>query len=785
MALSGMTTVFTEYHDERRINYLMHNFGLDNYNKILDFREEKKEITKRKINHNILKKYLWDIVKSDYKYQAEYSQTECDYGRRYCTPSSQSVAREVRTFLFPDAKDLDIENCWFNILHKVCIDNGIECKNLVKYTSNRDNFIRSVYEDETGDDIPESDYLKIKGTLKQKIINTLTSSKMQNSKSITFKRFDIEMKKIQNALINLKCYSFIQASREKDNYNGSFASHVCQYHENLIIQFAENFMKMNNIDIVGIMFDGLLVKNDFNLLNKLNDYIKNETGYPYKFAIKMHHDIIGNNNFMIPFDSWEYTDLPNEKKEKPDEIIHRAFLEWTESKGIMRLKNTEKILKRMPNNWGQEIYSDSKECINAFIDETPNLRDFWLCKNGTAHRNMLTNFIVSGHPEKMFPCVSKNWRYYSFIDGIYDIVEDKLYHEVNESILCSNRFEKKFVNLESKPDVLLKIFTDQKWENDTMDIYCGLMGRLLYPLNEYDTYGVVTCNVGASSSGKSSVLERMEEIIGDIKALNATSHAFNLEGCDKCRLISIGEAERLPDSLALEDFKKMARGEIINVNAKHKTAIDIKIKAPIIMCAQEVIQYKDSSDALKNRIKYFNHGELIENPDGNVKLEMSTLNSQLLVYFNKMYHKLRNLSTTNLPFVQQLDDWSVSIAEEQNDFLAWLNMINEDLHVQVKYARGEETKYLDLTKAWTCHWKFGLNNTSKAPGIRINQDACLRSLGIIPSKRTYCKSCNKPHSVGCCNEYSRSNKTTLKYYLNCKLIPGGKNKKQNDYLDPE
>ena len=457
-----MATVFTEYHDERRINYLMHNFGLDNYNKILDFREDKKEITKRKINHNILKKYLWDIIKGDYKFTAEYSQTEISYGRRYCTPSAQSVAREVRTFLFPDAKDIDIENCWFNILHKVCIDQGIECKMLVKYTSDRDNFIRKVYNQETGEyEISESDYLKIKGTLKQKIIQTLTTSKCQHSNSITFKQFDIEIKKIQNALINLECYSFIKASNEKNNYNGSFASHVCQYHENLIISLAENFMKMNKIDIVGIMFDGLLVESKFNLINKLNDYIYSETGYPYKFAIKMHHDIIGNNNFMIPFDSWEYTDLPNEKKEKPDEIIHRAFLEWTESKGIMRLKNTEKILKRMPNNWGQEIYSDSKECINAFIDETPSLRDFWLCKNGTAHRNMLTNFIVSGHPEKMFPCVSKNWRYYSFIDGIYDIVEDKLHNEVNK-LQANLLIEQRTAALdEQQKNYIKKVFTNK------------------------------------------------------------------------------------------------------------------------------------------------------------------------------------------------------------------------------------------------------------------------------------------------------------------------------------
>ena len=402
------------------------------------------------------------------------------------------------------------------------------------------------------------------------------------------------------------------------------------------------------------------------------------------------------------------------------------------------MADTERILKRVPNNWGQEVYSDSNKCINGFISDNPGLEKFWLCKQAKSFKSMLTDFIVTGHPHADFPCVEKNWRYYSFVDGIYDICEDKFITEkdVDSCMLCCNRFEQNFINLCEKPSVLVKILSDQDWTMETMDIYCGLMGRLLYPLNSYDTYGVVTCNVGASSSGKSSVLDRMEEIIMDVKSLNTTNGPFSLEGIDTARLISVGEAQYLPKMLDIQDFKKMARGEMININAKHKTPIDIRPKCCMVFNSQEVIRYADASDAIKNRILYFNHLNKIENPDGAVKAEMATLNSQLLVYFNKMYHRLRNISTSNLKISEQLEEWSYCIFEEQNDFQAWLNMPNEDLHLQVVHAPGQVTKFTDLVAAWTKHWHYGLNRAGAAPAIRINQDTCLGVLGIKHYQKT-------------------------------------------------
>lgn len=783
-----METVYIEHHDKLRINYLMNNFHLENYNKILDIREKKKEITKRKINHNILKKYLWDIVKSDYKYKAEYSfsQTgnEINYGRRYCTPSAQSVAREIRTFLFPDAKDLDIENCWFNILHKVCIDQGIECKTLIKYTSNRDNFIRKVHTEETGDDtIPESDYLKIKDTLKQKIIQTLTTSKLMNSQSITFKQFDTEMKVIQNKLINCKFYSFIKASDEKNNYNGSFASHVCQYHENLIVSFAEKFMEINEIQIVGVMFDGLLVECKFAKLNELNEYIRDQTGYPYKFAIKIHENLIENNDFMVPYNSWQYVDLPNEKKEKPDEIIYREFLEWGKKNNLARLKYTETILKRMPMNWGKRIYKDANECINAFIKDTKFIEPFFLCLKAESYRNMLSKFIMNGQPNDLFPCVSKNWRYYSFKNGIFDISENKLIAQLDPDILCNNHFETNYISVVEMPEELIRIFSHQNWSKETMELYCGLMGRLFFPINHLDKYGIVTCNMGISSSGKSSILERIFDIVDNCKTLNSKGHNFSLEGCDRCNFIYIGEAENLPDMLDIEDFKKMARGEVININIKNKTAYDVIITAPMALVANKPIEYADTSRAIQNRIIYFNHEVPVEDPDGELKIKMESMNDTFLIYFTHMYHVLLSISSKNVPDNFQIKEWSGDVFEKQNDFLCWLNMLNEDLYYQVKPVEGAVTKAKLLTDAWKSHWKFGLGKTTPAPRIGASQRAELARFGIYKKVVNHCRYCEQHHKKGCCEKYQPNHKKGLEFYVGCELVRGARHKNSSREID--
>jgi hypothetical protein len=775
-----METVLVERHDKMRVNYLMNALTPQLYHSILDARVEAKWLKdtkeKRHTNYILLKKYFNEIVKADYELKMTYKTTELAYGRRYSVgPSLQSIAREIRTFLMPEAIDLDIENCWFNIIHKICINENFECKNLKTYVSGRDSFIKKIYEEETDTTVKENEFAKIKASIKQKIINTLTSSKTQYSDSITFKRFDKEMKNIQNNLINCKKYNFITASDEKNNYNGSFASHVCTYHENLIIQSAEMFMKNNKIDVLGLMFDGLLVSTtDFNL-SKLNEYILKETGYPYKFVIKTHKDVFPD------FESWIYKEP--EKKTKPDEIICNQFLEWAVKNNLARLKNTETILKRMDMNYGKKIYLDTNECINAFIGDTPFIEPFFLCLKAESYRNMLSKFIINGQPNKSFPCVSKNWRYYSFKNGIFDIVKNELIAQLDPDILCNNRFETDFVPVVDMPEELIRIFSHQNWTFETMKFYCGLMGRLFFPINHLDKYGIVTCNMGISSSGKSSILERICDIVDNYKTLNSKGHNFSLEGCDRTNFIYIGEGENLPDMLDIEDFKKMARGEVININIKNKTAYDVVITAPMALVANKPIEYADTSRAIQNRIIYFYHEIPVEDPDGELKIKMESMNHIFLIYFTHMYHKLLSNSTTKVPVNSQISEWSGDVFEKQNDFLCWLNMLNEDLYYQVKPIEGAVTKAKELNDAWKSHWKFGLGKTAPAPRVGASQRAELQRFGIYKKVIDHCRYCEQLHKKGCCDKYQHNHKKGLEFYVNCELVRGARHKNSSREID--
>jgi len=333
------------------------------------------------------------------------------------------------------------------------------------------------------------------------------------------------------------------------------------------------------------------------------------------------------------------------------------------------------------------------------------------------------------------------------------------------------------------PEELIRIFSHQNWDPETMGLYCGLMGRLFFPINELDQYGIVTCNMGISSSGKSSILERICDIVDNYKTLNSKGHNFSLEGCDRTNFIYIGEGENLPNMLDIEDFKKMARGEVININIKNKTAYDVIITAPMALVANKAIEYPDTSRAIQNRIIYFNHEVPVEDPDGTLKNKMKTMNDTFLIYFTHMYHSLLSNSTTKVPDNLQIKEWSGEVFEKQNDFLCWLDMLNEDLYYQVKPVEGAITKAKLLTDAWKSHWKFGLGKTTPAPRIGASQRAELARFGISKKVINHCRYCEQLHKKGCCEKYQSNHKKGLEFYVGCELVRGGRHKNSSREID--
>ena len=533
----------------------------------------------------------------------------------------------------------------------------------------------------------------------------------------------------------------------------------------------EEFLVANSFELMAKMFDGCMIYGEHydkpDILTNMMCCIKEKLDYSIVLTFKSHtHD------FDYPED---YIAIPLPPPDKPDVMIEKTFHTWAKDKGYYRLRGTTHVLQKTKPNYAKQRFSTAEETINAFLIDDKYIQSLFIGKVKKGYRDMLTNFMETETPNDDFILVEYNARYYSYSNGIYDLYEDRLIEDLEENVLCINHFDADFKPISERPELIDKIYKDQDWTDETIDVFCGLMGRLMYPINVKDTFGIVTCNVGVSNTSKSTMIDVILGIIGksNIKTLQSKNTDFCLEGLDMANLIYDGEAENLPNKLSIDDFKKIAKGEEVSINGKNKTAKTTTIKCHFATCSNALIDYKDKSDAIRNRLINFIHGNIIT-PDTTVKNKIIASAPELLVYLNKMYIKLYNKG--DLILTEQVLEWADNIKEEQNVFKSWLNMLNEDLYIQVKPSEGKSVKAKDLTDAWNKHCKFGLNN-GKATKIGINEDAYLKTLGITTEIKKFCMHCEcepKKLPERCCEKYDNSKRKPLKMYIGCELVDGGK-----------
>ena len=168
------------------------------------------------------------------------------FGRMYGCSSIQGIKSDIRGFLFRDfTTDIDVENCHPKLLEHICKKNEIDCPHLCYYNQNRKNIL---------DRIPDGKDLFLKSVNSDK--------KNQTCKDDFFKKFDTEMKKIQQKLYSMPCYDYIVQTIPADRtYNcmGSNINRILCMYENEVLQKIIKHLTSKNIEICSAMFDGCMV----------------------------------------------------------------------------------------------------------------------------------------------------------------------------------------------------------------------------------------------------------------------------------------------------------------------------------------------------------------------------------------------------------------------------------------------------------------------------------------------------------------------------------------------
>ena len=246
---------------------------------------------------NVLKQFCRTVIKTKGITTRIYSHSENSPaglgGRLFSGGSIQGIKKTFRGLLMKGiATDIDMKNCHPVLLKYICKLHNIPCPNLEYYINHREECLSQFSNREKGKNmflVATNNDVILKGKNLPKFL----------------KDYDKEMKDIQNKLVSLPDYKFLQDTIPEDkqtNYNGSAINRILCYYENIVLQHAIHLINSKAIEIAVLMLDGLMVYGDYynqpELLKDIETYVNKQIpDLNMEWAYKEH-----DNTLRIPDD---------------------------------------------------------------------------------------------------------------------------------------------------------------------------------------------------------------------------------------------------------------------------------------------------------------------------------------------------------------------------------------------------------------------------------------------------------------------------------------------------
>lgn len=326
---------FVERFSKRDIKYL----NSLTYGDICSYMDSKMSADDKKVNYEKIKNFCKMNIKAKYELKRLYKYTfkydDIHEGRLFSGGSIQGIPRDFRGLVCRNVStDIDQSASHPTILRYLCKINNIMCPNLDYYINNRNDIYESF-------DMTKEDAKKL-------FLISVNSDKIKRGiKHPFFKDFDKEMKIIHKKLLSLDEYKpYIERSKlnKTYNWNGSAINSILCKYENNILNEMISVINKNNIEILSLMFDGIMIYGNHyentELLNEMETHINNVfDGLNMKLAYKEHSKVI-----EIPKQYDEDDDNADIEDVKNDPLFYDNFklnFELTHSKII----NTSSFIK--------------------------------------------------------------------------------------------------------------------------------------------------------------------------------------------------------------------------------------------------------------------------------------------------------------------------------------------------------------------------------------------------------------------------------------------------------
>jgi phage/plasmid-associated DNA primase len=326
-------------------------------------------------------------------------------------------------------------------------------------------------------------------------------------------------------------------------------------------------------------------------------------------------------------------------------------------------------------------------------------------KNISSAIDYLTNCSDYQLPELL-----KQRGVYSFRNGVYMARTDTFHafgegRPLSDDVVACKFMDARFPRehapsrwYEIPTPYLQSIMDYQGFDPDVCHWLYVMLGRLLYPLNELDSWQVIPFFKGQASSGKSTIVLKVCKSFYDAQDVGLLSNnierKFGLSAFyDKYLFV----APEIKSDLGIEqaEFQSVVSGEDLQVNVKHKKAFATTWSVPGALAGNEVPAWADNSGSVQRRVILFEFVRAVTNGDMKLGDKLLAELPEILLKCNKAYldmvakYSHVNLWTVLPRYFKETRDQLAQSVNSVEAFLASTEVMHgPDLHCPMEDFRA-------------------------------------------------------------------------------------------------
>lgn len=371
-----------------------------------------------------------------------------------------------------------------------------------------------------------------------------------------------------------------------------------------------------------------------------------------------------------------------------------------------------------------------------------------------------------------FPFIRYDHKYIGFSDGIYDLNVAQFIptNHIDQPIQVRKLLHQPYSIVDTP---LLDAYLQFQFEQDDIEFIYFLVGRMMTRLDDHFDFMVLI--YGQGGSGKSLLLKLLMRLFSPDQVGILSSGFQGQFGLSEFASKQFVACDDMPSNLARVldkgDWLKMMSRGAISCPVKGKGSIEVHDwNIPTCINSNMLPNYRDESGEIVRRIMMINFEKTVPEDMKNLNLESEIAKTELCTFMHRcrstyLEYKTKYSSNGVETFCPQtFIDNRLILRKAVNKTCSFIDS-------QFQYCNGAQMTVPEINRIFKI-WLMNQCGLDRKPSDKINpQSISLIDHRYEHKKVNICKHCTNIHKKGCCESYSRTQRSTRDLILNIKLNP--------------